>query len=187
MRLDDVVKECQAAPFAAEGAVTDTRKMSITVKLAAVEDCHDTDIFHVSVLHDGIEDDLPVSIYILKLVPGHLLEELAHGEDSPCTEPTTDMVAGDMIEHGVGRDLEDIVLQLLERADACNLLVRLRVAEDEVAETHVFLQEVTKLQGQHLGVLVHEMEMLFLCPFLVGRLRALHDKRHILVFLADIL
>ena len=96
------------------------------------------------------------------------------------------MVAGDVVKHRVGRDLEDIVLQLLQCTDTCYLLVCLWVAEDKVAEAHVLFQEVAEFQGEHLRVLVHEMEMLLLSPLLVCRLRALHDKRHIFVLLADV-
>ncbi len=150
MHLDDVIEKGQATALATEGTIADTRKMSIAVELAPVEDGHNPNVLHMAVLHDSIEDNLPMSIHILKLVPRHLLEEVTHGEDGTRTEPATDVVAGDVIEHRVGRNLKDIVLQLLERADARYLLVRLRVSEDEVAEAHVFFQEVAELQGQHL-------------------------------------
>ena len=63
--LDDVVEECKTSTFSTQGAFSDTGKVGILVKLHAVENSHYTDVFHVTILHDGIEDNLSVSIYIL--------------------------------------------------------------------------------------------------------------------------
>ena len=67
--------------------------MGIAVELQTVEDGHHTDIFHTAVLHDGIEDNLPVGIDILQLMPGDMLKELADGEDGTCTKPAAHIVA----------------------------------------------------------------------------------------------
>ena len=65
MRLDDVVEKGQATSFATERTVADTRKVGVTVELATIEDSYDAEVFHVAILHDGVEDDLAVSIHIL--------------------------------------------------------------------------------------------------------------------------
>ena len=52
------------------------------------------------------------------------------------------MVSADVEEHRVVRDVEDVVLQLFERADARHLLTRFGVAKDKVAEAHVFFHQV---------------------------------------------
>ena len=75
MTLDDIVKECQSAPLASQRALADTGKVGITVKLQTVEDCHDTNVLHTTILDDGVEDDLTMCIYILQLMPGDLLQE----------------------------------------------------------------------------------------------------------------
>ena len=170
MRLDDIVEEGEATPLAPERAVADAREVGVAVELATVEDRHHADVLHVAVLHNGVEDDLAVRVNVLQPMPRDLLQELAHGEDGTGAEPARDVVARDVVEHGVGRDLEDVVLQLLQRADARYLLVGVRVAEHEVAKAHVLLDEVAQLHGEHLGVLVHEMEMLAVGAILVCRL-----------------
>ena len=50
-----------------------------------------------------------------------------------------------MIEHGVARNGEDMVLQFFQRAHSQYHLVRLWVAEEEVAEAHVFFQFFTQI------------------------------------------
>ena len=65
MALDDIVQECKTSTLSAQGAFSDTGKVGILVKLHAVENSHYTDVFHVTILHDGIEDNLSMSIYIL--------------------------------------------------------------------------------------------------------------------------
>ena len=187
VRLYDVVEEGEATALASERSVADAREVGVAVKLAAVEHRHHADVFHVAVLHYGVEDDLAVGVHVLQLVPRHLLQKLAHGEDGPGAEPARDVVARDVVKHGVGRYLEDIVLQLLQGAHALYLLVGVGVAKHEVAEAHVVLHEVTQLHGEYLGVFVHEVEVFPVGAILVGSLRAFHDQRHILVFLPYVL
>ena len=115
--------------------------MGVAVELHAVEHGHHTDVFHVPVLHDSVEDDLPVGIDILQLVPCHVFQESRHGENGPRTEPTAHVIAAHVVEHRVVGYLEDVVLQLFERAHPRHFLVGLGVAEDKVAESHVFFHE----------------------------------------------
>ena len=60
------------------------------------------------------------------------------------------MVAADVVEHRVVGNLKDIVLQFLERTDAGYLIACLRVTENEVAKTHVFLNEQTQVDIHRL-------------------------------------
>ena len=60
------------------------------------------------------------------------------------------------------------------------------VAEDEVAEAHVFLHQVMQVDIHLRGVLVDEMEVFGLGPLPVLRLLAHQDQRHVLVGLTDL-
>ena len=62
----------------------------------------------------------------------------------------------------------------------------LRVAEYEVAETHVFLEYVTQVDARRLGILIHELKALSQRPLAVLALRTLYYQRHILVNRADV-
>ena len=75
MTLDDIVQESKTSTLSAQGSFTDAGKVGILVKLHAVENSHDTDVFHVTILHDGIEDNLSVRINILQFLPGNMLQE----------------------------------------------------------------------------------------------------------------
>ena len=86
-----------------------------------------------------------MGVDVLQLVPRDMLEEGRDGEYRPRAEPSADVVAADVIEHRVLRYLEDVVLQLLQRAHAEHLLVGRGVAEDEVAEAHVLLHETVEV------------------------------------------
>ena len=110
MALDDIVEKCQTSALASQGALTYTGEVGILVELHTVEDSYHTDILHVTILHDGIEDDLSVSIHILQFLPGDMAQESRHGEDGTGTEPTAHVIATDVIEHRVVGNLEDIVL-----------------------------------------------------------------------------
>ena len=114
MTLDDVIQERQATALATQRTVADAGKVGKAVELQAVEDGHHADVLHPSILHDGVEDDLTVSVQVLQLVPRHRLQELADGEDGPCTQPSAHVVAADVILERLSRDVEDVVLQLLQ-------------------------------------------------------------------------
>ena len=181
MPLDNVVEESQSAPLAAERAVADTRKVGIAVELAAVEDGNGAYVLHVAILHDGIEDDLLVGIYVLQLVPCDVFQEGRHGKDSPRTEPPAHVVARDVAQHGVVGDAEDVVLKLLQIMHSHDLGMALWVTEDEVAEAHVLFEYVSEVAAHGLRVLVDKEEALGLGLGAVIRLRTLKDKGHILV------
>ena len=55
-----------------------------------------------------------------------------------------------MIKHGIIGDFEDVILQILERLDANNLLMCLGIAEDKVAEAHVFLHNQAQIKAHLL-------------------------------------
>lgn len=91
-----------------------------------------------------------------------------------------------MIEHGVVRDIEDIILQLLQTTNARNLLVGLRISEDEIAKAHVLLHQMTEIHTHFLRVLIHKSKSLSLCLGTVFTLGALQYQRNKRIVLADI-
>ncbi len=170
MALEDGVEKSQATTLATQRALADAGKVGIAVELQTVEDSHHADVLHVAVLHDGIEDNLAVRVDVLQLVPGDVFQELTDGEDGACRKPAAHVVAANVAHQRVVRNGEDVVLQLLQRRDAHHLLLRHRVAEDEVAEAHVLLKEMAQVDVHLLRVLVDEMEAFGLCLFAVDHL-----------------
>ena len=94
--LDDIIEKRQTTALTTEGTLTDTGKVGIAVEFQTVEDSHNTDVLHPTVLYDGVEDDLTVGINILQLMPGDVLEESRHGEDGTGTEPAAHVITTDM-------------------------------------------------------------------------------------------
>ena len=160
--------------------------MGILIELHTVEHGNHSQVLHVTVLHDGIEDDLPVGIHILQLLPGDVLQEGGNREDGTGTEPAAHVVAADMIEHRIVGDVEDVILQLLQTADAHDFLVGFRVTEDEIAEAHVLLHQATEIHTHLLGVLIYKAESLGFCLGTVVALGTLDDERHERIGLADV-
>ena len=139
VHLYDIVKESQTSTLSSERTVADAGEVRVRVELHTVEHSHHTDVLHVAILHDGVEDNLTVSGDVLQTFPRDFLQEVRHGEDGTRREPAAHVVARDMIEHRVVRNAEYVVLQFLQVMYAHNLRLRLRVAEYEVAEAHVLL------------------------------------------------
>ena len=176
MCLDDVVEESQATALASKRTLAYSCKVRVSVKFHAVEHSHYAQILHVAILYYGIEDDFAVSSNVLQTVPRYLLQILRYREYGACRQPTAHVIARDMIEHRVVWNLEDVVLQLLQRVYAHYLSLGLRVAEYEVAESHVFLHDCTQVDRHLLRVLVDKTEALCLCLFAIGTLRTFHYR-----------
>ena len=181
MSLYYVVEKCQTSALASQRPLAYAGEMAVGVELVAVELSHHSDILHLSILHNGLEDNLSVGIHVLQLVPCDMLEESRYGEYGAGTEPTAHVVATDMIEHRVIWYLEDIVLQFFQRTDTSYLLASLRVTEDEVTESHVLFNEQSEVDVHRLRVLVNKQEIFFLRLQAVVRLCTLQNQRNILV------
>ena len=65
MTLYHAVKESQAAPLAAKRAFANAGEMGVGIKLQTVKHSHYANVLHVTILHNGIEDDLTVSLNVL--------------------------------------------------------------------------------------------------------------------------
>ena len=186
MSLDDVVEECQTASLASQRTFAYACKVRVSVKFHAVEHSHYAQILHVAILHDGVEYDFAVGGDVLQAVPRYLLQILRYRENGSCRQPTAHVIARDMIEHRVVWNLEDVVLQFLQRVYAHYLGLGLGVAEYEVAESHVLLHDCTQVDRHLLRVLVDKTEALCLCLFAIGTLRTFHYQRQIRVVLVYI-
>ena len=128
--------------------------MRIAVEAILIEYCYDTEIFHVTVCHDSIKDDLTVLLHILQFVPRNMLKKLGYGEYGTCCQPARHVVAADMVVHGVIWYLEDVVLKFLEVAYAAYHLTGDRVAKEEISKAEMLCNGITQVNVKLLGVFV---------------------------------
>ena len=168
-----VVDEGKPSPLPAQRAFADSGEVGIAVEAVALEHGHHALVLHFAIFHDGIEDDLPVRVDVLKRIPSDLLQELRHRKNGARIKPARDMVAADMVEERFGGDGEKHVLQLLQIVYAGHLAHRFRVAEDEVAEPEVLRHGLAQVNVHLLGVLVDEVRVKLLHVLSVLFLRRL--------------
>ena len=69
MSLDDIVQKGQPPPLSSERTLANSGEMRIAVERQSVEYGHHTYVLHASILDDSIEDNLPMCIDILQLMP----------------------------------------------------------------------------------------------------------------------
>ena len=186
MALNDIVEKGKSSTLSAQGSLANAGKVGIFIELHSIKHCNNTEVLHVAILHNGIKDNLPVGIHILKFLPSNVLQESRHREDGTCTKPAAHVVAADMIEHRIVRDVEDIILQLLQASDSHNLLVSLGITEDEISKAHVLLHQSAKIYTHLLGILIHEAESFSFCLGTVVTLRTFEDERYERIMLTDI-
>ena len=183
--LHQVVDESQATAFASQRPFPDAGKVRIAVKTLLDEFSHDAAVFHLTVFHDGIKDDLPVCVDILVRVTRDALQEFSHGKHGTRVEPAGDMVARDVVVERLARHREDDALQVFQVAHAGDFLHRSRVTEDEITETEVLRHGLTQVDVHLLGILVDEARPAAVGKLPVGTLRRLHDEGDVRVMGTD--
>ena len=183
--LHQIVNESQATAFSAQRAIAYPGKVGVEVEAVALEDGHHALVLHLAILHDGLEDEPPVGIHVLKAVPGDGLQKLGDGKHGTRVEPAADVVVTDVVEEGLGRHGKEDVLQFLQVLDPCNLLARLRIAEDEVSEAEILHHRAPQVNVHLLRILVDEGSSVFGGVGGILRLAGLDDEGHEGVFLAD--
>ena len=132
-----VVEESEAAALAAERPLADACEVAERVEALTVEDSHHALVLHPAVGYDGVVYNLAVLVDILERLPCYSLQELGYREQGARAEPARYIVVCDMVEQGLTRQCEDIVLQLLEVVYADERLHCLRIPEYEVAESEL--------------------------------------------------
>ena len=71
MTLHHIINKRQSTPFSAQRTIPDTGKVRITVETVSLKHSHDSLVLHLTILHNRLKDDFPVSIHILKTIPGN--------------------------------------------------------------------------------------------------------------------
>ena len=159
--------------------------MRITVETVTLEDGHHPTVLHLTILYNGLEDDLPVTIHILKRIPGNLFQEFSRREHGTGIKPTGYVVALDMIKERLSGYRENDVLQFLQIAHSCYFFQCIRITENEIAETEVVGNDVTQIHIHLLGILIHEAGSIAIHIILVLHFCRLKNQGHKQVVLTD--
>ena len=137
MAFYHVVNESQTASLSSQRTITDTGKIGITVEAVALEHGYHSLILHLTVFHDGFENNLSVCIDVLKRFPRNLLQKFSYREDGTRIQPARNMVAADMIKERLGRNGKYHILQLLQVVDTGHFFHGMRVTENKVTKAKV--------------------------------------------------
>ena len=184
--LDDGVDKCQAAPFAAKGPLSDTRKVAVMVKSILAEHCHHATVLHLAILDYQLKEQLSRCRCIGDRHEAVTLDNLGYREERSAIQPARNIVVGGMqIQRPVGY-IENVLLQALEVAYTHYLVAGLGVSDDEVAEAEVRHNCLTKVHWQLLGVLIQEYPADTRHLYSIRRLRRLYNQRQVWVALAQI-
>ena len=150
-----------------------------------MEDCHHTSVLHAAVTDNGIEDVLPVCIHISLHLPGYLLQELGNGEDGTRGQPARDIVVAQVVAQRVGRQGEDVVLQLFQVMHTSHFLHRVGITENEVAKPEMLGQHIFHVLIEFLGIFVDEGGLAQVSVRLLVGLAGIEHQGYILVHFAD--
>jgi len=114
------------------------------------------------------------------------LHHVGYREEGARVEPARDVVARRVVVQRLGRDVEYLLLHILQVADTHDGLEGRRVAYDEISESEVVHDGVSQVDRQLLGVLVDEYAAERPDGLGVGYLGGLDDDGQIRVALAEI-
>ena len=90
-----------------------------------------------------------------------------------------------MIEERLRRYCKEDILQFFQIFYAGYLFQRIRIAENEIAETEVVRYDAAQIHIHLLGILVDESGTVFGCIQCIFRFGRLDDERHERIFLTD--
>ena len=185
MPLEQMVNECQATTLSSQTAFTDAGKVGILVETFTLEDGHHTLVLHPAICHYGIQNNLPVGIHVLQILPGDALEELRYGEEGTAGQPSAHIVVCDMVKQTAGGDRHDVVLQILQVSYSDDLLHGVGIAEDKVTKAKVLQYQSPQVHIHLLGILVDEMCLALPGQLLLVTLGRFHYQGDIRIILPD--
>ena len=178
MTFHHIIDESQATTLTSQRAVAYASKVRIAVETVALEHCHHSLVLHLTILHDGLEYNLTVSIDIFQRLPSNLLQELSYRKYGTRVKPTRNMVAADMIKERFGWNGEHHVLQFFQVMHPSHLFFSMRITENEIAETEVLCHRLAQVDVHLLRILVDKHGVYVLSKLAVRLFRRLKDKRY---------
>ncbi len=115
------------------------------VEAVFFENCHYTAVLHFAVLDNKVEAQLPEGFrftYVLEAVLGNYFGD---GKECAGIQPARYVVVRRVVEQGFVGNAEDMLLHVLEIADAHYLPAVARVADYEISEAEVAHYSVAKV------------------------------------------
>ena len=129
-----ITHERQATAFASQRTVTDTRKVAVLVEAVSLVDGHHALVFHLAIAHDKVGDEPAGLIHVGIVGDVNLLEDDCRRKHGTREEESREMVVRQVVAKRIVGDGEDFALKVFKVADTHDLLTRLRIDDDEVAE-----------------------------------------------------
>ena len=183
--LHHIVNESKTTAFTSQRTVADAGEVGVAVETVALEHGYHTLVLHLTVFHDGFEDDSAVGIHILKTVPGDGFQELRYRKHGARVEPAADVIAADVIEERLCRYGKEDILQFFQVLHTGNLFQGVGVTEDEITETEVVRYDAAQVHVHLFRVLVDEGGTVLGGIERILRFGRLDDERHERILLAD--
>ena len=177
MPLDHRVHKSQTTTFRAHAARTDAGKITILVKHLRPELRHYTAVLDTPVVQNSLMDDTFLFGHVRqsempRVTRFHVLRQR---EQSAAVQPTRHIVVRHMIQERLVRDVEHLVLQLLQILARHHHLAGLGVAETEITEAKTFGYLRPQVQQQRLTLFVQEHSVGFMGQTFVIAVRRLYD------------
>ena len=176
--LHHIINEGKATAFSSQRTVADTGKVGVTVETVTFEDGNHSLIFHLPVLHDRLEDNPAVCIYVLKTGPRDRLQKLGYRKHGTRIEPARNVIPADMIQEGLGRHGKQDILQLFQVPHTGNLFSGLRIAEHKVTEPEVIGNDAPQVNVHLFRILIDKAGTVFGGIRRVFRFGGLDNQRY---------
>ncbi len=184
--LYDAVDERNAAALASERPLPYAGKVAVTVETLTLELGHHTAVFHFAIFDNEVEKQLSHGRSLVDVAEAVHLHHLRYWEQGARVEPARNVIFLSVIQQRLGRNVENVVLQLLEAADTHYFAARVGVADYEVAKAEVVHYGLPEIDGQLFAVFVEESAAELGHAFAVFRVARLDDDGQVGVAVAQI-
>ncbi len=163
--------ERQASALSSQRTVSDTGKIAVFVETLLLIDRNDTGVLHPAILNDQVENQLTRLIHILVVAHIHTLQHFCRRKHGTGIEEAGEMVTAQVVNQRIVGYLKDLLLQVLQILNAHDLFFRLRVQDNEVAETETLHDLLPQILRVTLGILVNKGSPQLLCIYFIAGLR----------------
>ena len=153
--LDHCADESQATPLTSERPIADTGKVAVFVKSLFLVDGHNAGILHASVAHDAVHYQFSGFLHVAIFLHIHFFQNNSGGEHCPREEKTRKVIVRQVIaQRNVGNAFQ-VLLQVLQVANAHDFGFCLRIDDDKGTEAELFHDVLTQILRVALGVLAY--------------------------------
>ena len=185
--LNHRANERKTTSLAAERPLSDAGEVAVLVEAVFLVNGDHAGVLHAAILHNQVENQLPRLVHIRIVADIDVFQHLCGRKDSARVKEAGEMVAAQVIDQRIVRNIENLVLQILEVLYPHDFLLGLRIDNDKIAEAEPVGDLFAQILRIALRIFVDKGGSEFIRIYPVGGFRRFQHKGDNLAGFPDVL